>query len=379
MARMPRFREYSPLSTAIVGVAVVSAMLVLAFSIPTLTRGTTYTAVFSEAGGLNPQDFVRVAGTKVGEVVDMKLVGNTVEVTFTADGIRLGQDARASINTQTLLGKRFLGLEPGTGPELAERRIPLGQTSAPYNVSATLQKAGRQLQGFDDAQIEQALNTFADAFQDTPANFRATFQNVKDLSLSISSRDAALRELLAHANEVSKVLADRTESFEQILIDGSTLLAELQRRQEVVDKFFRDFTYVAEQARQFVKENNANLGPVLDELNEFLEILEQNNANLRLSIQRVGAFITGLGEGVANGPGFMAEAGLHTFGDIFNYTDVLRQLQNPQAPRVPATPCLPGGGDTPNPLYAPPSGSGADEPLPPPEDACGVPDSPEGN
>lgn len=378
---MPRFREIPPLRTAIVGVALIIGALLFVSVIPSLpfVRGHVYKAVFTDSGGLKKSDEVRVAGIPVGEVVDLELVGNTVEVSFSAKQVRMAQNSTAAIKTGTLLGKRFLGIEPGTGAELEDDLIPVSRTSTPYNVSRSIEDVSAQFKGFDTPKIEEALNSFADAFQDTPANLRDTFRNVRDLSVSLNSRDQALRELLAHANGVSAVLADRTQSFERILLDGNGLLAELQRRQRVVNDLFTQFNYVAEQTRQFVKENDGQLGPVLEDVNGVLRILQHNNDNLQLSINRVGAFITGLGEGVANGPGFMAEAGLHTAGDVFNYTDVLRQIQNPQAPRVPATPGLPGGGDTPNPLYAPPSGTGAQQPFGPPPDAHGIPADPKWN
>jgi phospholipid/cholesterol/gamma-HCH transport system substrate-binding protein len=377
---MPRFREVPVLKSATIGVGLIVGALALAFAYPMLpvVQGHTYKAVFSDAGGLKPKDEVRVAGVKVGDVTDMELVGNTVEVTFTAKKINMADNSTAAIKTGTLLGKRFLGIEPGSGSEIKGDLIPISRTSTPYNVSRSLEDVGTQLHDFDKDKIEQALNTFADAFQDTPANFRETFVNVKALSQTISPRDQKLRELLTHANAVAGVLSDRTEDFTKIVTDGNDLLAELERRQEIVDGFFKDFNYVAVQLIDFTKHNDEQLQPVLKDTNEVLHILEHNNDNLQLSINRVGAFITGLGEGVANGPGFTAGVHLSQPGAIFNYTDLLRQAQNPQAPRVPETPGLPGGGEVPNPLYAPPSGAGALRPLPPPSDGRGIPAQPWG-
>jgi phospholipid/cholesterol/gamma-HCH transport system substrate-binding protein len=370
MSRMPRFREFDTLKTAAVGIVIVVALIFGAFTYPKLpfVAGHSYKADFTDAGGLAVSDDVWVAGTPVGQVTDMELIGNKVEVTFTAKGIRMARDSQAAIKTGTLLGKRYLGVTPGTGPEMdAGETIPETRTTTPYNVSRSIEDVAQQLHDFDKPKIEAALNTFSDAFQDTPANFKATFANVKALSDTISSRDAALRELLSHANGVSAVLSDRTEQFQKILTDGNSLLGELQDRQEMLHELFRNFNYVAEQARQFVHENNGQLGPVLDELNDFLDIIEKNNANLALAITRVSSFITGLGEGVAGGPSFSATAHLSTAGDIFNYTDILRQVQNPQAPRVPGQPGLPFGlGSVPNPLDAPPAGAGADRPEPVP-------------
>jgi phospholipid/cholesterol/gamma-HCH transport system substrate-binding protein len=244
--------------------------------------------------------------------------------------------------------------------------IPMVHTTAPYNVTKSIEDVTTQVHDFDKPQLQAALNAFSEAFRDTPENFKATFSNVKALSETINSRDGELRELLSHANGVTAVLSDRTAQFESLLIDGSTLLHELQRRREYLDDIFRQFNYVTEEIPKFVDQNNAQLGHVLDNLNELLDIVEKNDQNLGMAIQRVSSFIDGLGEGVANGPGFSASLALNSVGEIFNYTDLLRQVNNPQAPRIPAMPGLPGIGQLPNPLGAPPSGAGADRPAPVP-------------
>src|SRR5581483_3303298 len=381
MPKMPRFREVPVLKSAIVGVGLIVGMLVLLSIYPTLpfVQGHTYKAVFSDAGGLKKADEVRVAGVKVGEVTDMELVGNTVEVTFTAKKINMADNSTAAIKTGTLLGKRFLGVEPGSGPEMKDDLIPISRTSTPYNVSRSLEDVGTQLHDFDKDKIEQALNTFADTFQDTPENFRQTFTAVTALSQTISSRDQKLRELLTHANAVAGVLSDRTDDFTKIVTDGNELLAALRHRQEVLGDLFTDFDYAAQQARGFTRENDAQLGPVLKTTNDVLSILEHNNDNLQTALVREGNFINGVGEGVANGPGFIAGVHLNSTGAVFNYTELLRETQNPQAPAVPETPGLPGGGAVPNPLYAPPSGSGALRPQPPGRDARGIPADPRSN
>jgi phospholipid/cholesterol/gamma-HCH transport system substrate-binding protein len=371
---MPRFREFPPLLSASVGLILVAIFLIGAFAYPRMpwVAGHTYHAEVSDGGGLKVSDLVEVAGIEVGQVTGMELDGNKVLVSFTAKKVRMADNATAAIKSGTLLGKRFLSIDPGTGPEMKSNdTIPLARTSTPYNVSHSIEEVTQQIHDFDKPKIEAALNSFSDAFQDTPANFRATFENVKALSLTISSRDDALRQLLAHANGVSGVLADRTDSFRRILLDGNRLLAELQARQELFHELFRNFNYVAEQARHFVRENNRELGPSLDELNSFLAIIEHNNANLQLAIQRVSSFIGGLGEGIANGPLFSVDVNTSVVGNVFNVTDLFRQIQNPQAPRIAQLPCGPGGIDLPNPLAGPPSGTGTQEPLSRPTQACG--------
>ncbi|MDT7655309.1 MAG: phospholipid/cholesterol/gamma-HCH transport system substrate-binding protein, partial [Pseudonocardiales bacterium] len=197
---MPRFREFNPLKTAIVGLGITFVLLVGAFEFPKLplVAGPSYLADFSDGGGMAVGDQVWVAGTLVGKVTDMELAGTKVRVTFTASGVRLGNQTTAAIKTATLLGKRFLGVSPGPGPEMGSGDvIPLERTTSPYNISRSIEDVTAQLQGFDKPKLEAALNSFSDAFQDTPENFKQTFANVKALSETINTRDAALRELLS--------------------------------------------------------------------------------------------------------------------------------------------------------------------------------------
>lgn len=361
---IPRFRELDPLRTALVGVAVLVALLLAAFSLPRLAifAGPTYRADFGDGGGMQVGDQVWVSGATVGKVTAMKLVGDKVEVSFTADGVPLGRDSTAAIKTGTLLGKRYLGLVPGDGPPMhAGDLIPESRTTTPYNITQSIEDVTHQLHGIDKPQLAAALNAFSDAFQSTPTDFRATLVNVTALSRTIATRDDALRELLAHANAVSGVLADRTPQFESLITDGDALLTELQRRKQVIDDLFTSLNYVTEQARDFVSENDRTVGPVLDQLNEVLDILSRNNTNLAMAIQRLAKFVGGVGGGVAGSPRFNGELNLGTPGGIFNFTDLLRQMDDPQAPRVPNTPGLPGGlGTLPNPLAGRPSGAGAD-------------------
>jgi phospholipid/cholesterol/gamma-HCH transport system substrate-binding protein len=65
------FRERNPVVIGAISLAVLAALILLAFradDLPLIGGGDTYYAAFSEAGGLKPNDEVRVAGVRVGKV-----------------------------------------------------------------------------------------------------------------------------------------------------------------------------------------------------------------------------------------------------------------------------------------------------------------------
>lgn len=370
---LPRFREQNPLVMAIVGIVGTAALLAGTYSLTSLPLivGPTYHAEFAESGGIEKGAPVWVAGVSVGKVTDVELTGNKVVVSFTAKGVRLGDQTTVAIKTGSLLGKLFLGVTPaGNGEMEGGATIPLARTSSPYNLSRSMEDTTQLLQDFDKPQLEAALNTFSETFQNTPQGFRDTFQNVRRLSETINSRDAALRELLQHANAVTGVLNDRTQQFRLLLLDGNNLLAELEKRRAELDSLFHNVTYVANQISGFVNENHEQFGPVLDRLNEVLEVLKRNNTNITVAVQRVSAFIGGLGEGVSNSTSFGATT-TPSVG-VVSMKDFLPQLAG--APLPQPAPVAPPGVAAPGApaLVAPPGVAAPGAPAP----ADGVPGLP---
>jgi phospholipid/cholesterol/gamma-HCH transport system substrate-binding protein len=116
---MTSYRERNPVVLGAVGTLVLAAVAALVFfyqDLPLIGGGTTYQAEFTEAAGLRPDDEVRVAGIKVGEVTDVELVqdgsGDRVLVSFRVQDAWLGDTTTAAIKLKTLLGRKFLALFP---------------------------------------------------------------------------------------------------------------------------------------------------------------------------------------------------------------------------------------------------------------------------
>ena len=114
-------------------------------SVPMLFATPTYYAQFSDTGGLNTGDKVRIAGVDVGRVRSMKIDGDKVVIGYSLGGTQIGTDSRASIRTETILGRRNIEIEPrGTKPLRANGILPLGPDlnfAAPHDRSRLLKIA----------------------------------------------------------------------------------------------------------------------------------------------------------------------------------------------------------------------------------------------
>ncbi|WP_433504838.1 MCE family protein [Pseudonocardia halophobica] len=340
-----RFREKNPVVIAIAGIVGLLVVLFGSFQLAALPvfAGTSYEARFAEGGGLKAGDIVTVAGTEVGKVSSVDLDGADVVVTFTAKGVTLGDATRATIRTQTLLGERRLGIEPaGDGALSSGDSIPRHRTTSPYSVTQGIEDLTRRTGEVDMDQLGEAMNTFSDAFSDTPDDIGAAFAGITRISQTIASRDQALRELFGHAEKVTEVLKTNTGKLSTLLVNGNSLLQELERRRESIHSLLVNTKAVADQIVGLTEEQRNRLKPALDQLNAAMEVLQRNEGNIVSSVQRVSSFITGLGEGLATGPYFTGHGDLTGVAPVvFPLSDYIPSLTVPNNPVAGAVPELP--------------------------------------
>lgn len=296
MARKSGEKRIGNASLGLLGIVVVLALTATSFmldAIPFVGAGPKYTAYFSEAAGLADGNEVRVAGVKVGVVTDVELDGDRVEVGFRSDGAWLGDDTRASIQIKTVLGQKFLGLEPAGTEELdTSDPIPVERTVAPYDVVTAFSSAAETVESIDEDGLAESLETLSEAMQASPEEFRHAIDGVSRLSQTLSSRDQELRELLQATRDSSQLLAERNDDFRRLITGAGELLTELNERQEALNLVLASGRALSSELRVFVAENEEQFGPTLDSLDRALGILTDHEDDLRKSLHNLGPFYT---------------------------------------------------------------------------------------
>jgi len=304
--RSTPFRERNPVVVGAVGLAVIAAMLLLAFNIDALPllAGQSHSAALSEAGGLKAGDDVRIAGVKVGKVTAVDLEGSHVRVDFRVGrSTELGSQTSATVRIKTILGQKFLALEPAGKGDLSQE-IPLSRTTPAYDVVEAFSDLATTTEDIDTGQLATALDTVANTFRDSPEEVRAAVDGLGRLSRTVASRDAQLRELLQHANGVTGVLADRNKELVSLLTDGDLLLQELRKRRADIHTLLVSTVTLSQQLTGLVRENRAAIGPALANLKNVLATLEANQANLDRSIRLVAPFVRVFANTTGNGRWF---------------------------------------------------------------------------
>lgn len=145
----------SVVETVLGAVVLILALVFLVFSYSTANvgdvSGYNISANFSGIGGLKVGDSVQISGVKVGQVAKVELDPKTylAKVTMSLDSeVKLPEDTAALISSESLLGGRYMALEPGS---MEDSMIPDGGqiqfTQAPQNLEQLLGQFIFSMQG----------------------------------------------------------------------------------------------------------------------------------------------------------------------------------------------------------------------------------------
>jgi phospholipid/cholesterol/gamma-HCH transport system substrate-binding protein len=331
------FRQRNHLVIGMAGIAVIVLGVLAAFNadqLPVIGGGDEYSAEFTDASGLVTDNEVRIAGVKVGKVTGIDLTHHdgkpAVRVDFRVDrDVSFGTKTEATIRIKTVLGQKFLSLEPdGPGAMQPGQQIPRSRTSSPFDVVQAVNGLADTVDKIDTKQLAKAFDTLSATLEDTAPNVKGSIHGLSRLSRTVASRDDALRQLLRRARGVTQVLADRDKQFQQLLTDGNKLLKEVKARRDAIHQLLVSTDELAKQLSGLVTDNQKQLEPALKQLRQVVQVLQDNRDNLTKSIRNMAPFLNAFTNVLGNGRWFDS------------YIDALLQPYTVGAP-----PARPQGGD----------------------------------
>ncbi|MEU0536963.1 MCE family protein [Amycolatopsis tolypomycina] len=311
----------APVRTALAGLSVLALGVVTALnvrSLPLIGDGTTYSAEFTEAAGLSEGNDVRVAGVEVGRVSAVRLRGDHVLVSFKAKGAWLGDATGAAIRLKTVLGQKYLALDPqGEGTLDPGRPIPRSRTTVPYDILAAFGELSSTVDRIDTARLAQSFDTLSATLANTPQSVRAALTGLSRLADSVASRDRRLAALLGNTRVVSQTLVDRDAAVRRLLDDGNTLLAEVINRETTISTLLDGSRRLSAELSGLIGESQ--VGPLLADLDQLTSMLQRNQDALAAGIRgfapfvRLGTNIAGTGRFI---DGYLCGLVLPSFGPL---------------------------------------------------------------
>ncbi len=209
---------------------------------------------------------VQVAGVKVGRINDIHIAGDHVTVDFDVKDATLGTKSRAGVQVLNLLGEKYLEITPkGSGEMKAGETIPVSRTDTSYDIVSTLGELTTRTEDIDTAKLGQALTTMGDTLNAASPHIQATFTGLSRISQSIASRDEGIEKLLARADRVTKLLADRRGDLVTLMKEGDLVFKELIARREAIHSLLVNANKLAVTLRGVATDNQGQIKSALAE------------------------------------------------------------------------------------------------------------------
>ncbi|KIA61716.1 MCE family protein [Nocardia vulneris] len=266
----------------IIGGALIVALLLASSAIKLLGVGEqSIKAEFVQAAGIKVGDRVAIAGVTSGRVDGAKLEGDHVLLTLSVDnGVKLGPDARASIKMATLLGARYVDLEPGDGTGLKGGRIPVSNTAVPYNLADVVQVGTPKFEALDTKKLSESLNLINQQMGESPQLMAQALDSVGALAKVMDTRRDEVDSLLKDLNRVTQILGDNRNSVLLVITQGEAIANRVMERQGLLRQLLDNVAQLTKQLQAIGAENDNQLGPTIQQLNTMAEGLQKNKDNL---------------------------------------------------------------------------------------------------
>ena len=191
------------------------------------SRQVEYYTTFPDVKGLAEGAPVRLGGITIGRVFKIAFAANpkdpSVEITLYVDAdyvSRIRSDSEVSIETQGLLGDRFLSVTTGT----SQRVLPVGGIIKPRetgDIAEILDKAGQVV----NATVEIADNVnkmIKEVRADTLTDFSRAAKNIADLTDAVQNGEGLVHQLIYDKEEGRKILSnlhDASASLNRIMAE----------------------------------------------------------------------------------------------------------------------------------------------------------------
>lgn len=263
----------------------------------------TYSAKFTEAGGLRPGDLVMVSGVQAGSVKSVALDKGQAVVRFTLDAeVAVGSESSAHIRTGSLLGQRVLTVSSAGGGRLSRTdAIPISRTSSPYSLTDATNDLTTNTAGTDTATINQSLDTLSETINQIAPQLGPTFDGLTRLSRSINSRNDTLGQLFEKAGDITGILSERSQQVNALILNADDLLGVLVERRRAIAKLLVHTSGLAQELSGLVADNEEELAPALEKMNSVTAMLEKNRDNIAQALPGFAKYQLTQAETVASG------------------------------------------------------------------------------
>lgn len=289
---------------AVLGLVVAAVVLM---GVQTLGGDPTYHARLRHAAGIEAGDDVRVAGLTVGTVTGVDTDRDQVDVEFSLDQdpaeLGLTDDSTVEVKLLSILGQRFLSLEPGAGTPLADGdTIAVTHAVDSYTIEQFWLESTPQVQALDLRKVQEAVDVLATDLDIAPQALRDALDGIAGVSAVATAREAQLDALLVSIRNVTDLVLSQTGQLDSVMTNGTRVLLMVHERRETLRALLSDAHRFVTGLTAVVRETAPHLRSGLRDLRTTLTTLDEHRDQLDRTLQLAGPTMRVFTNATGDGP-----------------------------------------------------------------------------
>lgn len=267
------------------------ALLASACSLNRVGGGLELDAVVSRANNLFVGSDVRVMGMRVGRVAGLSSDGPNVRVRLSLNpGVQVPADVRAALLPTSLLGERFVALDPpynGQGPTLASgAEIGLESTGVPAETDEVLASFEKWLDGMNPETLAELVDVASDTLQGQGEGLNSLLDQGADTIRVLADSSEDLMAAVSALADVSQTMAARDQRLSRVIENWSTVVGTLGEESDEIVAGVGNLRRLLNELRPLLDGHAKPLQSDLAHLTTALQSVDRNLA-------RVGSMVRG--------------------------------------------------------------------------------------
>lgn len=261
-----------------------------------LVGGDEVVVEFASADGLEAGDHVLVAGVRSGQVTDVDIAGDRVEVRLRTTA-ELPHDTAARVVTRNALGARAVRLEPGDDWDQlltdGEARIPLERTAVSIDLPDLADETTAVLEDADADALTELVVALADVTEDQARPLEELLDGLDRVGGTVAARKDDLADFLADTGALVGVLNDADDDLLRAIDEVGGVVAALDERRGDLVALLETTPRLASSAADLLTEERDRIDRSLDEIAGILAIVDAHQVDVAHALAYGGVAFEG--------------------------------------------------------------------------------------
>jgi phospholipid/cholesterol/gamma-HCH transport system substrate-binding protein len=264
-------------------------------------------AQFVDSGGIFKDAEVTYRGVHIGQVSELKLTRDGVDVVMAIDNSnsKIPSSSRAVVGNKSAVGEQYIELQPQTddGPYLKDgSTIAAADTEIPISTTELLTSIDDMVNSVPQGDLRTVISEFGAAFEGTGASLAQIIDTSNAFIKEADRNFDVTTALIEDSNTVLQTQADKSSAIRSFATNLSLFSGTLAASDADLRKLIDNGGASATQLRTFLEENQVEIGDLLNNLVTTGKVVVKHLRGIRQVLVIYPYIVEGAYSTVAKGP-----------------------------------------------------------------------------